>query len=161
METCVLCEEWQEHAHASTTGGAYGGRNINQLIPCCVLLDTSRLRSACPCPPCTCTPKRTFPLNLIPVRVSDSTRGRRPSAMSSACAFAAPSSCPALDTTPSSSPSLSASASLMGVLVSIIWIAFLRPTRRGRRWVPPNPGMMPSCSSGRPRRAPVMMLLVC
>ncbi len=33
-------------------------------------------------------------------------------------------------------------------------MAFCRPTRRGRRCVPPKPGMMPSCSSGRPRRVP-------
>ena len=44
--------------------------------------------------------------------------------------------------------------SLMGALVSIIWQAVCRPTRRGRRCVPPKPGRMPSCSSGRPSFVP-------
>lgn len=39
-------------------------------------------------------------------------------------------------------------------LVSIISTAFFSPTARGRRCVPPNPGMMPSCSSGRPKEVP-------
>jgi len=38
--------------------------------------------------------------------------------------------------------------------VSIISIAFCSPTKRGKRCVPPKPGMMPSCNSGRPRRVP-------
>ena len=41
-----------------------------------------------------------------------------------------------------------------GALVSIIWQAVCRPTRRGRRCVPPKPGRMPSCSSGRPSLLP-------
>ena len=44
--------------------------------------------------------------------------------------------------------------SLMGALVSIIWQAVCSPTRRGRRCVPPKPGRMPSCSSGRPSFVP-------
>ena len=33
-------------------------------------------------------------------------------------------------------------------------MAFSMPTRRGRRWVPPAPGMRPSLISGRPSRVP-------
>ena len=39
-----------------------------------------------------------------------------------------------------------AAFSLIGLLVSIISAAFCSPTSRGRRCVPPNPGMMPSCA---------------
>ena len=37
--------------------------------------------------------------------------------------------------------------------VSARSIALLLPTARGRRWVPPAPGMMPSLTSGWPKRA--------
>lgn len=37
-----------------------------------------------------------------------------------------------------------------GADVSIISHALGTPTTRGRRCVPPKPGMMPSCNSGRP-----------
>ena len=36
--------------------------------------------------------------------------------------------------------------------VSIMSIAFGAPTRRGRRALPPQPGKMPSFTSGRPMR---------
>mmetsp|Transcript_5505 Transcript_5505/g.13639 ORF Transcript_5505/g.13639 Transcript_5505/m.13639 type:complete len:299 (+) Transcript_5505:1838-2734(+) len=92
-------------------------------------------------------------VSSLSVRYSDSMRGLRPSAMSSAMRRAASSSC-ACGTTSSTSPSFLAAPSLMGADVSIISSAFCRPTRRGRRCVPPNPGRMPSCSSGRPMRVP-------
>ena len=54
--------------------------------------------------------------------------------------------------------------SLMGALVSIIWQAVCRPIKRGRRCVPPKPGRMPSCSSGRPSFVPApqhFLLAIC
>ena len=76
-----------------------------------------------------------------------------PAAISAAQARAASSSFP-WGTTASTRPSLAAFLSLMGALVSIICAAVCRPTRRGSRCVPPKPGRMPSCSSGRPSFVP-------
>ena len=45
---------------------------------------------------------------------------------------------------------MSASSALTGLDLSIISSALGRPTSLGRRCVPPNPGMTPSCSSGNP-----------
>ena len=50
----------------------------------------------------------------------------------------------------STRPSLSASSALMGLDLSIMSSALGSPTSRGKRWVPPKPGMTPSCSSGSP-----------
>src|SRR3989338_7234136 len=47
----------------------------------------------------------------------------------------------------------SAWLALTGSPVSIISFPRPRPTRRGRRWVPPAPGMMPSLTSGWPNIA--------
>mmetsp|Transcript_6691 Transcript_6691/g.11381 ORF Transcript_6691/g.11381 Transcript_6691/m.11381 type:complete len:340 (-) Transcript_6691:119-1138(-) len=80
-------------------------------------------------------------------------RGRLASAISSANLQAASMSC-AWGTTASTRPSFRAALSLMSCEVSIISMLFCRPTKRGRRCVPPNPGMMPNCSSGRPKRVP-------
>lgn len=55
---------------------------------------------------------------------------------------------------PSMSPDFNACLSLMGLLVSIIWIACSRPTSLGRRCVPPNPGIIPRDNSGRPKLVP-------
>mmetsp|Transcript_43085 Transcript_43085/g.129382 ORF Transcript_43085/g.129382 Transcript_43085/m.129382 type:complete len:324 (-) Transcript_43085:373-1344(-) len=89
----------------------------------------------------------------LSVRTSERLRGRRPSAMSSAWCLAASRSC-SRGTTSSTRPSLAAAGALMGVDVSIISTAFCRPTSRGSLCVPPNPGMIPSCSSGSPSRVP-------
>lgn len=48
------------------------------------------------------------------------------------------------------SPILHASPASIALPVNINSFAFVRPIRRGARWVPPAPGMMPSLHSGRP-----------
>ena len=53
-------------------------------------------------------------------------------------------------TTRSTMPSLCASLAPTGSPAQIISIAFSTPTSRGRRCVPPDPGRMPSFTSGRP-----------
>ena len=53
------------------------------------------------------------------------------------------------------SPSLQRLRGARSSLPSAIIVSAVRAlTRRGRRWVPPAPGMMPSFTSGRPRRVP-------
>mmetsp|Transcript_32815 Transcript_32815/g.83865 ORF Transcript_32815/g.83865 Transcript_32815/m.83865 type:complete len:289 (+) Transcript_32815:1540-2406(+) len=84
------------------------------------------------------------------VRVSELWRGFFPPAMASAICLATMRTVSSVHTA-STSPSFFAWAPFTGLEVSIISTAFFRPTRRGRRWVPPKPGMMPSCSSGSPR----------
>src|SRR5688572_127844 len=50
-------------------------------------------------------------------------------------------------------PNSSARAASHRAPVRIISLARPRPTMRGRRWVPPAPGMIPSVGSGRPNTA--------
>ena len=76
-------------------------------------------------------------------------RFRRPAAISSAALQAASSSLSS-GTTSTTRPFFFAALALIGFDVRIILIPCSRPTSRGRRWVPPNPGMMPSCNSGSP-----------
>lgn len=99
------------------------------------------------------TPNPGYMALHLSVLYSDSRRGLRPLATSRAYCLAAVSSC-SLGTTASTSPALRALSCLMGCDVSIICMLSCRPTKRGRRWVPPKPGRIPSCSSGRPRRDP-------
>ncbi len=54
----------------------------------------------------------------------------------------------------STSPAASASLAGIGSPERIIGSAFSMPTRRGRRCVPPAPGIRPSLISGRPSRVP-------
>ncbi len=53
----------------------------------------------------------------------------------------------------STSPSSHARSAFTASPLKIISSANSRPTRRGRRWVPPAPGISPSLISGSPRRA--------
>ena len=81
------------------------------------------------------------------------------------CRFACQSSLPAIAcssvaildskslsalTTASKAPTFKASAARFSLPVVIHVIALSAPIRRGRRTVPPKPGMMPSLTSGRP-----------
>mmetsp|Transcript_18318 Transcript_18318/g.45628 ORF Transcript_18318/g.45628 Transcript_18318/m.45628 type:complete len:207 (+) Transcript_18318:1622-2242(+) len=54
----------------------------------------------------------------------------------------------------STSPSVRASSAATGLDCSIMCTALGTPTSRGRRCVPPNPGMTPNWSSGSPSCAP-------
>mmetsp|Transcript_59603 Transcript_59603/g.189665 ORF Transcript_59603/g.189665 Transcript_59603/m.189665 type:complete len:371 (+) Transcript_59603:1278-2390(+) len=85
----------------------------------------------------------------LSVRRSELLRATRPAAMSSA-SFRDSARRALPSTTPSMRPLSRASLALMGLDVSIISRLFFRPMRRGRRCVPPNPGMIPRLSSGRP-----------
>mmetsp|Transcript_975 Transcript_975/g.2366 ORF Transcript_975/g.2366 Transcript_975/m.2366 type:complete len:400 (+) Transcript_975:881-2080(+) len=88
---------------------------------------------------------------ILSVFESAHVRGVVPFAIASASCLAAGRRSSSFATTTSTSPLFFASTALSGFDVSIISMAFCMPTRRGRRCVPPNPGMMPSCSSGSPR----------
>mmetsp|Transcript_3313 Transcript_3313/g.8180 ORF Transcript_3313/g.8180 Transcript_3313/m.8180 type:complete len:210 (-) Transcript_3313:386-1015(-) len=87
------------------------------------------------------------------VRSSVRTRCTLPLARSRARRFASARRSSGLSHTASAIPSAWAFLALTGLLVRIISKPACKPTRRGSRWVPPKPGIMPSWSSGRPMRA--------
>jgi len=76
-----------------------------------------------------------------------------PSAQISPPAASASASSWSAGTTRETRPARSASAASIMRPVSTISIALALPTARGRRWVPPAPGMMPSLISGWPNLA--------
>ena len=80
-----------------------------------------------------------------------STLARPPGVRISATKLASSAGRKARATQRSASPALKALMPLSGLPGRIISSAWPRPTSAGRRWVPPQPGRMPSDTSGRPR----------
>ena len=86
--------------------------------------------------------------------VRASVRFHCPDAASSSASSVASVNNSARGTIRSTRPSGCAISALMGLELRIILMAVCSPMRRGRRCVPPKPGMTPRLSSGRPSIAP-------
>ena len=69
---------------------------------------------------------------------------------SNSSAYANASSILLLSRTRSTIPRFSASAALTGFVSIINFNAFFAPIKRGKRWVPPAPGIIPNVNSGNP-----------